>query len=311
VKRFKNILLVYDDTSSGAATLGRAVDLAGKNQARLTVIRVIKEIPRDYQMLITTFSPGEVMQVAIKNYTQDMEAYLAKFHTNQTITTRVVAGEEFIEIIKEVLHNDYDLVIKTAQGMGGKMTILFGSTAMHLLRKCPCPVLLLKPGQQQQFDQIMVAVDVVPAKDKEIDQNNTMMELATSLARMEGSELSIVHAWSRAWEDWQFIAPEESDRSARQVENIHIEWMDDLLKQSDLQQLSCQQYVVQGQAEEVIPEFAKQHKVDIIVMATVSHTDIPGFFMGNIAEEILHKVNCSVLAIKPAGFVSPVQRTDN
>jgi len=41
-------------------------------------------------------------------------------------------------------------------------------------------------------------------------------------------------------------------------------------------------------------------------MGTVGRVGIPGFFIGNTAEEILKRVECSVLAIKPAGFVSPV-----
>ena len=118
MKRFSNILLIYDDTSSGAATLDRAVKLATKNQARLTVIRVIKEIPHEYQMLTTTFTPGEIMQVAVKNYTRDMKVCLAKFYPDQTIESRVVVGEEFIAIIKEVLQNGHDLVIKTSLVIG-------------------------------------------------------------------------------------------------------------------------------------------------------------------------------------------------
>ena len=180
--------------------------------------------------------------------------------------------------------------------------MLFGSTAMHQLLKCPCPLLLLKPGDQQGFEQVMLAVDVIPTQNRGID--TTMMELATSLARMEKSTLSIVHAWDWAWTG---LPPEESDSTIRQVENIHIGWLDALLEQSDLQQISYQTHVVQGEAEDVIPEFAQQHKMDIIVMATVSHSEGPGFFMGSTAEKILHKVDCSVLAIKPSGFVSPVQ----
>jgi hypothetical protein len=86
-------------------------------------------------MLISTSSRREIMQVAIKKYTRDMKGYLAKFHYNQTIVIKEVTGEEFIEITKEVLHNSNDLMSKTAQSMGGAM-------AMHLLRKCPCPVYL-------------------------------------------------------------------------------------------------------------------------------------------------------------------------
>jgi nucleotide-binding universal stress UspA family protein len=41
-------------------------------------------------------------------------------------------------------------------------------------------------------------------------------------------------------------------------------------------------------------------------MGTVARTGIRGFFMGNTAETILEQIDCSVLAIKPQEFVTPV-----
>jgi len=41
-------------------------------------------------------------------------------------------------------------------------------------------------------------------------------------------------------------------------------------------------------------------------MGTVGRTGIPGLIMGNTAESILNNIGCSVLAVKPPGFVSPV-----
>lgn len=38
----------------------------------------------------------------------------------------------------------------------------------------------------------------------------------------------------------------------------------------------------------------------------MGRTGVPGLFIGNTAESVLHQVDCSVLALKPPGFVSPV-----
>ena len=46
--------------------------------------------------------------------------------------------------------------------------------------------------------------------------------------------------------------------------------------------------------------------VDVIVMRTVARTGLPGLITGNIAEQVLSQITCSVLAIKPDGFVSPI-----
>jgi len=44
-----------------------------------------------------------------------------------------------------------------------------------------------------------------------------------------------------------------------------------------------------------------------MLIHTEVFSGVPGFFMGNTAEEVLQTTMASVLAVKPAGFVSPVQ----
>jgi len=42
-------------------------------------------------------------------------------------------------------------------------------------------------------------------------------------------------------------------------------------------------------------------------MGTTARTGMSGLVMGNIAENILDHVGCSVIALKPPGFVSPIK----
>jgi nucleotide-binding universal stress UspA family protein len=41
-------------------------------------------------------------------------------------------------------------------------------------------------------------------------------------------------------------------------------------------------------------------------MGTVCRTGVTGFLIGNTAEKVLNNVDCSVLTVKPEGFVTPV-----
>ncbi|MBN2318876.1 MAG: universal stress protein [Acidobacteria bacterium] len=66
-------------------------------------------------------------------------------------------------------------------------------------------------------------------------------------------------------------------------------------------------HLLKGDAEALIPALVKRKSIEIIVMGTVVRTGIPGFIMGNTAENILQRVDCSVLTVKPDGFVSPVR----
>ena len=65
-------------------------------------------------------------------------------------------------------------------------------------------------------------------------------------------------------------------------------------------------HLPKGDAVHAIPELVKELGVDLLVMGTVCRTGIPGFIMGNTAEQVLGAVECSTLTVKPEGFVSPV-----
>ncbi|MDK1310071.1 universal stress protein [Pseudoalteromonas sp. R96] len=52
---------------------------------------------------------------------------------------------------------------------------------------------------------------------------------------------------------------------------------------------------------------AQKHQIDLIVMGTVGRVGIPGLIIGNTAESILEQTQCSILAIKPKGFQTPIK----
>lgn len=66
-------------------------------------------------------------------------------------------------------------------------------------------------------------------------------------------------------------------------------------------------HLVNGDPSQVIRSVAEGLPADLVVMGTVGRVGIPGFFIGNTAEEVIQTTSASVLAVKPAGFVSPVE----
>ena len=79
-----------------------------------------------------------------------------------------------------------------------------------------------------------------------------------------------------------------------------------LSHQADCVHLLCDE-IGAGHA---ISDLARQQAIDLIVMGTIARTGVAGALMGNTAEHVLDHVQCSVLAIKPDGFISPVTLPD-
>ena len=66
-------------------------------------------------------------------------------------------------------------------------------------------------------------------------------------------------------------------------------------------------HFIKGNPGGAIPRFAKRRRMDLVVMGTVARSGIDGFLIGNTAEKVVSKLGCSLLAVKPDDFVSPVR----
>jgi nucleotide-binding universal stress UspA family protein len=228
------------------------------------------------------------------------------------VSSKVLRGTRFVEIIREVLRNGHDLVMIAAEDYRGVKNLLFGSTTMHLMRKCPCPVWVMKPDRPKQLNRILAAVDPDPLDEERNALNKKIMALATSLALRERCELLVIHTWTFPWESRlrsisPKLPPEKIDQWIEGAQNRHKRSLVDLLQHYELENLKHQVYFLKGEAGNLIPKLVKLREVELIVMGTVCRTGVAGLLIGNTAERILRQVDCSVLTVKPDGFITPVK----
>jgi nucleotide-binding universal stress UspA family protein len=99
----------------------------------------------------------------------------------------------------------------------------------------------------------------------------------------------------------------DRDRYLAEIKQAHKEWLSDLLAEFGLDRRSAKIHLLKGDPGNVIPRVAKKTNAELVVMGTVARTGVPGFLIGNTAEKTLSKLKCSVLAVKPACFETPVR----
>jgi len=319
VKRFSNILLVVDERTEYMAALKRGATLARNNQARLTVCTLIDTVASEVRLGVITITPREVLDIATAKKQEWLKDAVGSVETDGiSVDTKVLIGKPFIEIIRQVLRDGHDLVIKSADADSGLREILFSSTDKHLMRKCPCPVWIVKPTERHQYLRILAAVDQDPEEPVKDALNRQILEMSTSLALAEYSEAHVVHAWEVFGESllrshkWDF-SKAEFEAMLDQEAAGRRHWLEDLVNNYGASadadaddDPEIRLHVVKGPAQYVVSELARELEVDLVVMGTVARTGIDGFFMGNTAESILGELDCSVLTIKPPGFASPV-----
>jgi nucleotide-binding universal stress UspA family protein len=260
--------------------------------------------------------------MAAEAMSERLEALAGPFRERAPfMALKVLCGRPFIEIIRAVQRSQHDLVIVNEEGTGRFGQMVFGSLNLHLLRKCPCPVWVLKPSTSGDgtspplvkpgFARILAAVDPDSSDVVRDGVSRNVMELAVSLTLLEKGELLVVNAWefdeSKMSQGWQALVPEAQLRDwGEQTRAAHEQRFQELLSRFDLDKVRHQVHLVKGQAGSVIPQLAVENQIDLIIMGTVARTGIDGYLMGNTAETVLQRVDCSVLTVKPDGFVSPV-----
>ncbi len=211
--------------------------------------------------------------------------------------SHVVVGESSINIIRQVLRQKHDLVIVGTRHLGAIQGLLLGSTGMTLLRKCPCAVWVTQSPFGKLFDHILVAHDLRPVGD-------LAMELGCAMAELQEAKLHVVHAAEY---------PDDPNAPASDEAEVKKLYRDKARAQIDAQLATANlSQAAQVNLSEEAPDVAilnsiEQHAVDLVVMGTVGRTGIPGLITGNTAERLLPQVDCSLLAVKPEDFESPVQ----
>jgi universal stress protein E len=308
MKRFKNILFVADRDDGLTTALDRAVAVAGSNDARLTVLDVTPEA--GLADVVKQSYAVDLNQQIRQQRLETLEALVYPYTSTGTqIYTTVVTGTPFLEIVRAVLRNDHDLVMKVAQHDSGLVPWLFGSTDMHLLRKCPCPVWIDRPNGEPSYKRLLAAVD--PFDADSADLNCLILDLATSLAEREHAALDVVHAWELPGESALAsgrgrIPRTELERLLLETERRHREALNTMLSHYGLNSDTDHVHLVKGRPAKIISTYAREQHADLIVMGTLGRAGIPGLIIGNTAEDVLRQSQTAVLAVKPAAFVSPV-----
>jgi len=315
INKFSNILFVTSENKNDSAAFNQAVTLATNNQAQMVAVGTVNTPSLD----IESGPDVGMLNLMIDQRRKQLQKLVQGIEiSGSNIVYKVLIGRAFIEIIREVLRQKRDLVIKSVENSNAIKRYLYGSTDMKLLRNCPCPVWLIKSTQQKGHREILVALDYQPQNAENEALNQQLLESSVSLALADFSELHVVHVWKLPYESYLRgphtpYSDTEVDEMVQEEEISRTRWLSDLVETiCEVQGKECANYLkpqlhlIQGDAKKIVPKYAKQLGAELVVMGTVGRTGVPGFLIGNTAESILNQLDCSVLALKPEGFVSPI-----
>lgn len=297
------ILFVPLAKRKNPAAIRRIADLATRNNAQLTVLGLIDEPSRLERLLDQPRLEHSLREREQRALTERLEAHcrdLGYRDVNHVIRT----GSPPLAIIGQVLRNNHDLVVVTTDEDRQDH-----ATIKRLLRKCPCPVWVIRPTRAR-VQRVLAAVDPL---SQEVALNRQILDFASSMTELYGGELHCVHAWELHGEatlrSSAFIhtTPSDVDRLLAAEQDRHRAAFDQLLG-SQPGGSEWMAHLTKGRPGDVIMELVTRKRINVLVTGTVARSGIAGLLVGNTAEQLIDEVRCSVVALKPPGFESPVPR---
>lgn len=296
--RFKNILYVFNIENNNKVGLDRACKTAIINDAKLSIIvtanggnHFIIKHKDDIKTQIATLISGD-----LKNKELDI------CFSNE---------KPWVAIIKKVMIDKHDLVIIEPDISSKIKNFFYGATTLSLLRKCPCAVWVVKPEVKTNYRKIMAAVDPTGDNADATQLTADIIELAVLMAERNKAECHIVHAWHSDYEaildnPFLHLPRTEVEQELLNEKMRHVHAFEEMLKQQVINLGQCQTHIIKGPAKIALSDFAYKAGIDLIVMGTIEKTGIQGILIGHTAESLINQVECSILALKPKSFTSPI-----
>ena len=317
MKKLENILLFVDDEPD-LDILERALNVAEVYSAKLTVAAVIP--PARSQMVLsrTGIDFGELEQLLGDDRRRQLDKAVESVKRPGVETNTVVLiGSPLESVVRYIGEHGIDYLIKAPSPSDGLRDHLFRSIDMRLMRAAPCMVGIGRARKTAGPLRAVVAVDIDDNDEQIAALNRRILDSALLAQAGVHVDIYVIHAWDLYGytllahgrgriPQQQLKEALESERTRRQ------EWLDSLID-SYRQSLEPAQsalfdptpVLLRGDPRIVIPKKVHELDADIIGLGSASRGGLGGLMIGNTAEEILLRVNCTVAVSKPEGFESP------
>jgi len=143
--KIDRILFPTDFSDSKRHTAAFAADLARKYGARIYMLHVIYDITRD-SVLYTSRLDMDSLYEEVKNGAREEMDNIAStaFQGFDDLERVIRVGSPAGDILQFADEADIDLIVIGSHGKKGLDRILFGSTALKVIKRANCPVLTVR-----------------------------------------------------------------------------------------------------------------------------------------------------------------------
>ncbi|MEP1384130.1 MAG: universal stress protein UspE [Paraglaciecola sp.] len=307
--QYDKILAVIEADSAQHKSLSRALEIARMNQASITAFLCIYDFSYEMTTMLSMDERENMRQAVVDDRTDWLKNLVAKTIGREFIDIDIKIvwhNRPYESIIREVLENGFDLIVKGTQQHDTLESVIFTPTDWHIMRKAPVPVLLVKEHDWPIGGKIIAAINAGANDADHLSLNEQVTKHANSFGSLLASDVHLVNAYPSTPLNIVMTTPDFDPVTHQETVKEHHQLS--LQTHGKAYQISTELcHVAMGLPEDVIPDYASKLDAELVVLGTVGRQGISAALIGNTAEHVIDKLNCDVLAIKPDGFISPIK----
>jgi universal stress protein E len=302
----KQILVIVDPTSAEHAALDKAALLAEKLNARLELFVCDTRAAREMRLSShVRDNPNAPLPTNIKG---ELEALAAPLRARGLdVTTETACADPLhAGLIDRVRQTNADLVVKDTHHHSLAQRTFLTNTDWQLIRTCPVPLLLTKGAPWAAVPRIVAAVDPGHVNDKPEMLDHWIVEHASLFAQRLNGELHVVHVYLPMAIIGAATAVSPPMIAAAAPEELALEEKN----RRELVTALVSEYHVApknihlelGGPAQMLPLTARRINADVMTMGAIARSGLKRVFIGSTAEDVLEKLPCDALILKPPTF---------
>jgi nucleotide-binding universal stress UspA family protein len=228
---------------------------------------------------------------------------------NIPFTRNVREGKNYIELVKDINSNDYDLVVIGVLGLGGVNSNGIGSVCERVVRRINTDVLVVKDdkplkgrvivaldGSEQSVRAIDVACELAGKYDVELEavsvfDPNYHRVAFDSIAKILSGEMGEVFKS----DEQEKLHEDVIDKGLAKIYQGHL---DRALKKVRNSGLELKTTLLEGKPYDEILKYVDKVKPSLLVLGRTGIHEISGLDLGSATENILRNAKCNVLITK-------------
>jgi nucleotide-binding universal stress UspA family protein len=279
--KFRKIIVGVDFSGTAVTALHAAKSLADRFGGVLILAHAVAPV---------LYGPGEtpeLLEADLETARAQMEVVVSKANLGSIQHRTLIEFAEPTDLIDEIARaQGADLVVVGSHGAHGLEKLAFGSVAESVLRRVPCPVLVIGPHCRESLDSIQ---SIVLATDLE-SRAFRPAQYASSIAEEMDARLTLLHV--------RKPGPKGVEIPSSSKDIPLAEALRQLLPPDAEQWCQPEVRVEVGNAGEEVLRVAQLEAANLIVVGVRESSTLADHSPWSTLSQILRGAECPVLGVK-------------